>query len=101
MLEAGLLDPNMIFHFGSGISPVWSWRIIKPFARAQFRDKLNATCVGWEIVNDYLNVENVLSHSLYKRFEEKLSTLEGLDTDYLKKTVIEVFTEMLAGRKIE
>ncbi|GAI14710.1 unnamed protein product [marine sediment metagenome] len=32
MLEAGLLDPDMIFHFGSGIGPVWSWRIIKPFA---------------------------------------------------------------------
>jgi len=67
----------------------------------EFGNKLKTTCAGLEIVNNYRNVENVLSHSLYKRFEEKLSTLESLDKDYLKKTVINVFSEMLAGRKIE
>ncbi len=66
----------------------------------EFSNKLIAICMGLEIVNDYENVENVLSHSLYKRFEEKIIALEGVDTDYLKKIVIDVFSEMLAGRKI-
>lgn len=66
-----------------------------------FRDRLNAVCDGWEINNEYQDVGNVLEHSLYKRFEEKIKTEDSQDTGYIKKMVIEVFSDMLAGRKIE
>jgi len=66
-----------------------------------FRDRLSAICDGWEIVNEYKDVGNVLDHSLFKRFVEKINAIDGLDTGFVKKTVIEVFSEMLAGGKIE
>ena len=66
-----------------------------------FGDRLRAICDGWEIVNNYLDVGIVIEHSLYKRFEDKIANIDGVDTDNVKKTVLEVFSEMLAGRKIE
>jgi len=67
----------------------------------EFGDRLKATCEGMEFVNDYQDVGKVLEHSLYKRFEEKIGTIEDLDIEYTKKIVIEVFSEMLARRDIE
>jgi len=66
-----------------------------------FRDRLSAICDGWEIVNEYKDVGNVLDHSLFKRFVEKINAIDGLDTGFVRKTVIEIFSEMLAGGKIE
>jgi len=66
-----------------------------------FRDSLRSICKGWDILNDYQDVRKVLDHSLYKRFMEKITEIDGVDIEYAKKTVIEVFSEMLAGRKIE
>ncbi len=66
-----------------------------------FSDRLRAICDGWEIVNEYKDVGKVLDHSLFKRFVDKINAIDGLDTGFIKKTVIEVFSEMLAGGKIE
>ena len=66
-----------------------------------FRDRLSAIFDGLEIVNEYQDAGKVLDHSLYKRFVEKINALDGVNTDFVKKTVIEVFSEMLAGRTIE
>lgn len=66
-----------------------------------FGERLSAICDGWEIVNEYQDVGKVLDHSLYKRFVEKINAIDDLDPSFAKKTVIEVFSEMLAGRKIK
>lgn len=66
-----------------------------------FSDRLRAICDGWEIDNEYKDVGKVLDHSLYKRFVEKINAIDGLENGFIKKTVIEVFSEMLAGGKIE
>ncbi|GAG87095.1 unnamed protein product [marine sediment metagenome] len=67
----------------------------------EFRDKLKASCDGLEVVNEYQDAGKVFNHSLYNRFVEKIDAIEGLDTGYVKKTVIEVFSEMLTRRRIE
>ena len=32
MFKAGLLDPEMVHHFGSGIGVLWSWKAVEPYA---------------------------------------------------------------------
>lgn len=67
----------------------------------QFAKEVNDIGSGVKVENNYRNVEHVLSHTLYKRFYEKLvKENDSLDKDYLQKMVIEVLTEMLAERKI-
>ena len=66
-----------------------------------FGDRLREICNGWEINNEYQNVSNVLEHSLYKRFVEKIDAIDNLDSGYVKNMTIEIFADMLAGRKIE
>ncbi|MFC1802686.1 hypothetical protein ACFL0D_01840 [Thermoproteota archaeon] len=31
MIKAGLLDPEMVHHFGSGVGAIWSWNNIEPW----------------------------------------------------------------------
>ena len=45
----------------------------------EFRKRLKEICDEIEIVNEYKNASNVLDHTLYKRFVEKIDETEGLD----------------------
>ena len=66
-----------------------------------FREKLNSICGDVKTVNEYQDAGKVLNHSLYKRFVEKIDAIDSLNPEYVKETVIKIFSEMLAGRKIE
>ena len=41
MLKSGLLDPELIFHFGVGTGPIMSWKKWKPYI-LWTRERMNA-----------------------------------------------------------
>lgn len=41
MLRSGLLEPEMIFHFGTGIGPIMSWKRWKPYI-IWLREQMNS-----------------------------------------------------------
>lgn len=67
----------------------------------EFRESLHEIAPSAELYNEYKNVENVLSHVLFRRFKEKLEEKEDISQkETLEDRVIEVMSEMLAERKI-
>ena len=67
----------------------------------KFRESLNSIGNNVEIRHEYRNVERILEHPLFRRFKEKLESIEGIeDKEKVEASVLDVMARLLADRKL-
>ena len=72
MIKSGLLDPEMIFHFGIGTGPIMTWKRWKPYIE-WMRERMNAPdyLAGVEIyANEMMRLRRERGYSAEWSLEE-------------------------------